>query len=65
MAELVRFLRESGPASLKDLLGRGGTRSRLINLFIALLELIRQQQVRARQEEPFGEIRIELLPAPE
>ena len=39
----------------------GRTRAEMIGLFLALLELIRQQRIRIAQPALFGEIRIELL----
>ena len=39
-------------------------RGQLVGLFIAILELVRLQKVRARQEANFGEIFIELNPNP-
>ncbi len=62
MAELEKRLRDSGPASLRCLLGEEGTVAKLLNLFVALLELIRLGRVRAQQERPFGEIQIGLVP---
>jgi len=41
----------------------GRTRSEMIGLFLALLELVRQHRVRAAQSEPFGEISLVLLSA--
>jgi segregation and condensation protein A len=37
------------------------TRARLVGIFLALLELIREKRVRADQPEPFGEIRLILV----
>jgi segregation and condensation protein A len=39
-------------------------RSTIAGVFLALLELIRQLRVRARQEKAFGEIEVELAPPP-
>jgi len=37
------------------------TRSRLVGLFLAMLELIRMRQIEAHQEIPFGEIALSLV----
>jgi segregation and condensation protein A len=42
---------------------RGRTKSEAIGLFLAMLELLRQQRLKARQDEVHGEIYLELLAA--
>ncbi len=54
--------RAGGRQGFEDIFS-GRSKSQLIGLFLALLELIRQRRVRATQDAPFGPIRIELLDA--
>ena len=57
---LDRLQRENGALHFERIfLGR--TRSEMVGLFLALLELIRQRRVRAEQEDNFGAIIIYLL----
>jgi segregation and condensation protein A len=59
---LDRLQRENGALHFERIfLGR--TRSEMVGLFLALLELIRQRRVRAEQEHNFGAIIIYLLDA--
>ncbi|HEY3245824.1 MAG TPA: segregation/condensation protein A [Phycisphaerae bacterium] len=62
-ADVVDFLDRSGGSLLFERIFDGRTKSQLIGLFLALLELIRQRRVRATQEQPFGPISIHLLDA--
>jgi segregation and condensation protein A len=39
------------------------TRGRLVGLFLAVLELIKSRRVTSEQEDPFGPIRVALLPS--
>lgn len=56
--EVLDRLEESDSVSFHELFPRGRRRLELIVTFLALLELIRLNQVSARQPENFGEIRI-------
>lgn len=51
--------------TLKDLFQPPHTRSRLLGLFLAILELIKSRHIVAEQPEPFGEIWIHLAPPAE
>lgn len=63
MDELLRRLQSQERLSFHDVFTEPRTRSRLIGLFLALLELIKARQVQAEQETPFATIWISLLPA--
>jgi Uncharacterized conserved protein len=59
MDEIMQVLYEKeGGVSFGELFARAVRRRELLGLFLALLELVRQQKVAARQEESFGDIRI-------
>ncbi len=60
---LDRLQNEGGMTFAKIFEGRI-SRSEIVGLFIALLELVRQKKVFAAQDQTFGEIRIELNPNP-
>jgi len=63
-ADILDRLDREGPLTFDRVFeGRTG-RSELVGLFLALLELIRQRRVRARQEANFGRIYVELSLAP-
>jgi len=53
---IVRRLALDGPLRFRDLFVGAPTRRRLVATFLALLELVKTQAVRARQEEEYGEI---------
>ena len=57
--DLVALLSSGPSVSLSDLFRRMVHRSEMICTFLALLELIRLKQVRARQAGPFGDILLE------
>ncbi len=59
MGELLELLRHTWLLLFSSLVGAGSQRAEVIVTFLALLELIRLQEVRARQAELFGEIVIE------
>lgn len=46
-------------ASFRDVLASASSRSEVIVSFLALLELVKQRHVAARQDDHFGEIRLE------
>lgn len=56
---IVDSLRRAGRTDFRHLLGRARSRLEVIVSFLAILELIKQRQIRARQEDLFGEIEIE------
>lgn len=56
---IVESLRGAGRTNFRQLLGRARSRLEVIVSFLAMLELIKQRQIRARQEDLFGEIEIE------
>lgn len=56
---ILQRLTESPRLTLRQLFTPPFTRSRLVGLFLALLELIKGQKVRVEQKENFGEIWID------
>ncbi len=61
MSVVVALLREAGGAMGFGLLFRdGASRLEIIVTFLALLELIKQRRIRARQPQAFGEIEVSL-----
>lgn len=60
----VRERLRRGPVRFEDLFEGAPSRGALVATFLALLELIRLGEVRARQAGPFGEIAIEGAPPP-
>ncbi len=64
MSAVVALLREAGGAMGFGLLFRdGASRLEIIVTFLALLELIKQRRIRARQPQAFGEIEVSLVDA--
>jgi len=64
MGEMLTLLRDTWSLLFSAVVGGGRVRAELVVTFLALLELVRLGEARARQAEPFGEIVIE-RPAPE
>ncbi len=62
-ADVVDSLERAGGSQTFDDIFLGRSRSELIGLFLALLELIRQRRIRAEQDRPFGVIVLHLLDA--
>jgi segregation and condensation protein A len=60
---IVRRLEAEGRLRFADLFADGPNRRRLVATFLALLELVKAQAIRACQEEEFGEIL--LVPGPQ
>lgn len=56
--ELTRLLRERTSVRLGEMLGRMRHRYEMVCTFLAVLELIRLKQIRARQEVVFGDIEL-------
>ncbi|MEW6744591.1 MAG: segregation/condensation protein A [Planctomycetota bacterium] len=65
LLELAEKLRHTPRLLFRDLFQGHQTRGDLIGMFIALLELIKQRVVRAKQPEPLGDIEIELIGDPD
>jgi segregation and condensation protein A len=59
---VLRRLEIDGPLRFRDLFAGAPNRRRLVATFLAILELVRTQAVRARQEDEYGEIL--LFPGP-
>lgn len=67
-AQVIMQLRREGRCTVRDLFHPPFTRSRLVGLFLALLEMIRQHQLRVEQDERFADIWVTLrddAPPPE
>jgi segregation and condensation protein A len=64
-ADLLDRINREGPLSFDRIFQGGLARVEIVGLFLALLELVRQKKVRARQDSNFGDIYIELRPAEE
>ncbi len=62
-ADVVDCLERAGGSLRFESIFEGRTKSELIGLFLSLLELIRQNRIRAEQSEAFGAIIIHLLDA--
>jgi segregation and condensation protein A len=62
MARLYGRLLECGHLSFSDLFEQGMHRSKLVGMFLAILELVRHDHIRVEQNDLFGEIW--LLPNP-
>ena len=59
-ADIEDRLSREGRLSLRMLLEGRQSRSEMIGVFLALLELIKSHQIQAEQDEHFSEIRIRL-----
>ena len=62
-ADVLDSLERAGGTQLFEVVFEGRSRSQLIGLFLALLELLRQNRIRAVQETTFGPISVQLLDA--
>ncbi|MCP4590951.1 MAG: segregation/condensation protein A [bacterium] len=62
-ADLVDSLERAGGIQLFESIFTGRTKAQLIGLFLALLELLRRNRIRASQETAFGAISIKLIDA--
>ena len=58
IVETTERLRDNPSLRFDDLFERDSTRLDMVCTFLAVLELIRSGQVRARQSEIYGEIRV-------
>ncbi len=61
-ADIEDRLRQDGPLTLRSLIVGRKSRSEMVGVFLALLELIREKRVLVDQPEPLGEVRIEVAP---
>lgn len=62
MQAVVRALRQAGGRMAFGALFRAGaSRLEIIVTFLAVLELVRQRRIRARQQQPFSEIEVMLV----
>jgi segregation and condensation protein A len=64
MAQINKQLAERGRLSLRELFRPQMHKSAMIGMFLAILELVRHQQVRAEQNQLFGEMWVLPGPAP-
>jgi segregation and condensation protein A len=55
-AQIRKRLREEGPLTLAQIFTPPFYRARLIGIFLAILELIKEREICLDQSEPFGEI---------
>ncbi len=62
-ADILDRLERDGPAMPFERIFEGRTRGEMIGLFLALLELIRQDRIRVEQGEQFGSILVHLIDA--
>jgi len=62
-ADVLDRLEREGPTMPFERLFEGRSRGEMVGLFLALLELIRQQRVRVQQELAFGTIVVTLIDA--
>jgi segregation and condensation protein A len=63
MAQIAKHLAERGRLSLRELFRPDMHKSAMIGVFLAVLELVRHQQVKAEQNQLFGEIWVQPGPA--
>jgi segregation and condensation protein A len=56
--DILDRLKREGPLTFRRIFEGANSRSEIVGLFLALLELVRQRRVRARQDANFGEITI-------
>ncbi len=62
MGSIRSVIQENGEATFRELFIKPVTRSKVIAVFLALLELIRLREVVVRQNQHFGEIIISFVP---
>jgi len=62
-ADILDRLEREGPALQFERIFEGRTRGEMIGLFLAMLELIRQDRIRIQQEKQFGSIHVHLIDA--
>lgn len=64
VAEIVAILEREGPTTFEALFDGRADRMHVVGRFLALLELIRKQRIRAQQETAFGTIYLFLVDEP-
>ncbi len=62
-ADIEDRLGREGKLTLRQLIVGRASRSEMVGVFLALLELIREKKILVQQEQPLGEV--EIVPAPE
>lgn len=62
--DIVDRLEREGPLQFADIFAGRDSHAEVVGLFLAMLELIKQQRIWAKQDRNFGEIFIELNPDP-
>jgi segregation and condensation protein A len=62
-ADILDRLEREGPSIRFETIFEGRTRGEMVGLFLAMLELIRQDRIRVEQEQQFGSITVHLLDA--
>ena len=60
-ADILDRLQREGPTFKFEKIFEGRTRGEMVGLFLAMLELIRQDRIRVEQEEQFGSITVHLI----
>jgi segregation and condensation protein A len=61
-ADIEDRLGREGKVTLRQLIAGRASRSEMVGVFLALLELIREKKVLVRQDQPLGDV--EIVPAP-
>ena len=61
-ADIEDRLGREGPLTLRSLIAGRRSRSEMVGVFLALLELIREKRVLVNQPEPLGEVEISVAP---
>jgi len=62
--DILDLLTRGGPMTFGEVFRGRQSRGELVGLFMALLQLVAQRQLLVGQDEPFGEITLELNPDP-
>jgi segregation and condensation protein A len=61
-ADIEDRLRREGKVTLRQLIVGRASRSEMVGVFLALLELIREKKVLVRQDQPLGDVEIVVAP---
>ena len=61
-ADIEDRLTREGPLTLRQLIAGRTSRSEMVGVFLALLELIREKRVLVDQPEPLGDVSIVVAP---
>ena len=62
--DILDLLRRDGRVTFAEIFRGRQSRGEMVGLFLAVLQLVAQRQVLVGQDEPFGEITVELNPDP-